>query len=151
MPERLDVLEREFKRLTGWRYWLPNIATSLLVSVIVAGTTLWLVGDSNDEAIKEARGAVASGQRQGCGPNNVRQALNRKIVGDGIPKLRATYEAANPILWCERTYTSTNNGQRRYMLPVASERCFVGLSYAGYFKDRKPFTDPARLARACRG
>jgi hypothetical protein len=149
MPQRLDVLEHELKRLTGWRYWLPVILVSLVVSLIVAAAVVKLVGDSNKDAIAEARAALAEGQRQGCGPNNVRNALDRKIVGDAIPKLQVAYSAAHPILWCERTYTRTNNGQRRYKLPGQARDCFIRLAFAGHFAHREPFTNPALLRRAC--
>lgn len=153
--EMLDAYE---SRLTGWRWWCRQVLVSAFTALAIVAPTVWLVDRSNDAsvddaraaAIKDARGAIAVGQRKGCQRSNIREGQNRKIVGDSIVQLKSIYAAPRQIIWCERTYTSKNNGADVVFLPGPAQECYIRLVIQSRAFVENATTDPARVTEACR-
>lgn len=132
------------------RFGLYGLVT-VLIALIAVGSYLGAAAAGKEGGLSGAKAALdvtAVQLTKGCGRTQVTRAY-LKLRAHEVNSLTAqNADELFRVVWCERTYAPNYDGPTVY-LRQHDEQCFLALLRAGYWNNREPYTDPARLQRVC--
>lgn len=140
--------DEERPPLTKFGMWAFISFMALVVAAAVwIGATL--AGQSAGRAaFAEAQKVSARQLARGCGRNQIQRGYLKLRSHEVHSATAAEADALFQVVWCEKTYAPNYSGPTIY-LPAGSESCFLSLLKRGYWNDREPYTDPAKLTGVC--